>query len=299
MIKCPLGISSYLLMLLIFPFQALESFRELQNPVSDSDTTDSELEHASFLINGPRNLVPEFKITVKKKFETSELCKIFLNKYFEFAYTALVAIHGFFACWSYATVAGSAWAVNIPFHNFGAVEKCAGDAFFGNVIPSGGCLYAYYVSLAMFALIVVTLSLLNLKEQAFVQLIFGVLRVLTLGAVLIYCIVHLSQGGGACLDELDNLTTPFNVGLRDTVLHFDIKGLVVAISVFTTALLFHIGISSLTHPIRQKKHLHWLLLCLLGFITPVCLSLGVIVSLWFQATIQENCTLNWVSQLQP
>ena len=287
----------------LLSWQALESYEKLQNPVSDSDTTDSdttdsELDRRQFLnsVSATKDHKPKFEITVKRKFEIAELCEIFGNRCLKVAYLVVFVLYGFLCSWSFATVAGSAWAINIPF-DFGAVEKCAEDAFFHNVIPSGGCRYAYYFSLAIFALIVVTLSLLDLKEQAFVQLTLGVLRFITVGAILLYCIIRLAQGGDACLDQMEdsNFTLPINVGLRDTVLKFDMKGLVVAIPVFAFAFLFHTGISSLTHPIKEKKYLHWLVIAMFVSSLIAYMSLGVIVPLWFRASTQETCTLNWVS----
>lgn len=250
-------------------------------------------------MSAAKDHLPKFEITVKRKFEIAELCEIFVNKYLKYAYLVLFGLFGFLACWSFATVAGAAWAINIPF-NFGAAEKCSADAFFHNTIPSGGCLYAYYFSLALFAVVVVSLSLIDLKEQALVQLVLGVLRFTTVGAILIYCIVRIAEGGDACLDkfEADNLTGitgSLNVGVRDTVVKFDFRGLVVAVPVFTFAFLFHTGLASLTHPVKQKNYLHWLVGGMFVASTISYLSLGVIVPLWFRASIQETCTLNWVS----
>ena len=280
----------------------MEYYDKLQNLASDSDTTDSELDQKQFLnsMSAAKDHLPKFEITVKRKFELAELCEIFVNKYLKFAYLVMFGLFGFLACWSFATVAATAWSINIPL-NFGAAEQCSEAAFFHNTIPSGGCLYAYYFSLAMFALIVVTLSLVDLKEQAIVQLILGVMRFVTVGAILIYCIVRLAEGGDACLDKFEetNLSSyvieTLNVGIEDTVVNFDMRGLVLAVPVFTFAFLFHTGIASLTHPIREKKYLHWLLVVMFVAATMSYLGLGVIVPLWFRASIQETCTLNWVS----
>ena len=51
----------------------------------------------------------------------------------------------------------------------------------------------------MFAVIVIPLSLLGLKEQAIVQMSLGVLRYLTVAIIVIYCIVKLVQVGDICL----------------------------------------------------------------------------------------------------
>ena len=284
--------------------QALEYFEKSQKPSSShDDTTDSELDQGKLSGLFLNNVLtdkehPKFEVTVKRKFEIAEMCEIFVSKYLKYAYLVLVSVFGFLACWSFSTVAASAWSINIPYR-IGAAEQCSEEAFFHNVLPSGGCLYAYYLSLTLFGVIVVTLSLFDLKEQAIVQLAMGVLRFTAVAAIVIYCVVRLVQDGDACLDimEASNFSTPLviNVGMKATVLHFDIKGWVVAVPIFVFAFLFHTGISSLTHPIKQKSHLSWLLVAMFTVSTVCYLSLGVVVPLWFRASIQETCTLNWVS----
>lgn len=239
---------------------------------------------------------PKFEITTKRKFELAELCELFMNKWVKYAFLVCLSMYTFLAAWSFSTVAGSAWATNIPF-NFGASRQCGTGAFQHNVLPTGGCLYAYYMSLTIFAVIVVTLSLFDLKEQAVIQLTLGILRFITVAIIVMYCIIRLVGGGDACRDQLEtyNGTTPINIQLKTMLLSFDFKGWVVAIPVFTFAFLFHTGISSLTHPVKQKAHLHYLIISM--FIASVILygSLGIVVPLWFRAATQETCTLNWVS----
>lgn len=277
--------------------------KDRQADYTDSETTDSELDKkkltAAFL-SSEKTCHPKFEITSKRKFEVSEMCEVFISKYVKFVYLAILSVYGFMANWTFSTVAGSAWALNIPFHHFANLEMCREDAFLHNVLPSGtGCLYAYYFSLSLFAIVVVTLSMFDLKEQAVVQLILGLLRFITVAALVLFCLVRVIQGGDACVEELgmSNLTTDshINVGIGATVAKFDPRGWLVAIPVFTFAFLFHTGISSLTHPIKQKQYLHWLILAMFLASTVCYLSLGFMVPLWFRASIQETCTLNWVS----
>ena len=66
--------------------------------------------------------------------------------------------------------------------------------------------------------------------------------------------------------------------------------------VITYAFNVHMGIPSLTHPIKQKQYFDWLIMFTFGSIAFAYLSLGIVVPLWFRATIQETVTLNWVSR---
>lgn len=233
---------------------------------------------------------------------------MFFHRYVKYLYLVILSMHGFMASWSYAAVAGSAWAINIPFRHFGGTSPCSDDAFQHRFLPDGGCLYSYYFCLFMFAVIVVTLSMLGLKEQAYLQMLLGLMRFLTIAAIVIYCIIRLIQGGNPCDDipEKPNLfanasiadVKEVDVNLRSVVLKFDPRGWVVTVPVFTFSFLFHTGIASLTHPIKQKAYLHYVVMAM--FISSlICyFSLGVTVSLWFRSNIQETCTLNWVRPIR-
>lgn len=249
---------------------------------------------------------PVFEIRAERKFEPVELSEKFVGKWFKYIYLAVVTIYTFLSCWSYSTVAGSAWASNIPY-NFATLTKCEDTAFHHQLLPHGGCLSAYYFSVFLFGVIVVFLSVLDLKEQVIVQVTLGLLRFLTVSAVVIYSIVKLSQGGDACepdtqyvnwiYPELLNTTANATryTSYRDIVVKFDLKGWVAAIPVFTYAYIIHTGISSLSHPVRQKKYLHWMLAAMSTTALVSYMSLGVVVPLWFKASVQETITLNWVS----
>ncbi len=281
----------------------MEYYDKSQKPsTEESDSADSEPDErspASSFLTHPSSTIdhPKFEITVKRKFEISELCCIFFNKYVKYIYLAVLSVYAFLTSWSFATVAGSAWSINFPFHRLGSVEMCAQDAFVHRTLPSGGCLYAYYISLTIFAAIVITLSLLDLKEQAFVQVTLGLMRFITVALILLYCIVRLGMGGDSCREDLHmgNSTIPVNLDIKSMVVKFDPRGWVVGIPVITFAFLFHTGISSLTQPIKEKAHLHWMIMIMFIAAGTCYLSLGIVVPLWFRASIQETATLNWVS----
>lgn len=255
---------------------------------------------------------PKFKITHERKFEPVELSEIFVGKWFKYVYLSVVTIYSFLACWSFSTVAGTAWASHIPY-NFGSLSMCSEDAFHHQVLPQGGCLSSYYFSVFLFGILMIFLSVLDLKEQAIVQVFLGSARFLTVGAIVVYSIIKLSQGGDACADE--KIWTAPNTSLsvmnisdfignatrytsyRDIVLKFDPRGWVAAIPVFTYAFIIHTGISSLSHPVKQKDYLHWMLAAMSITALVSYMSLGLVVPLWFKASVQETITLNWVSPL--
>ena len=244
-----------------------------------------------------------------RKFETTELSEIFVGKWFKYLYLFILVIYGFLSCWSFSSVAGSAWSTNIPY-DFGSMKLCQSTAFHHQILPNDGCLFSYYFSVFLYAIIVVTLSLIDLKEQIIVQVSMGLLRYITIAAILIYCVVKLIEGGSECdmYESIINATTYnetrptdnyFNGTISDEeiVFKFDVKGWLLSIPVFVFAFMLHSGVSALTHPIRQKAYLHWMLT--INFVTTMIalLALGIVAPLWFNASVQETITLNWVNDM--
>ncbi len=269
--------------------KALEYFNAEEQELSDTDERDRIL--PSNKLNHPR-----FETTVYRKFEITELCELFVNKYFKYSYLVCLGGFCFLVSWSFSTVTGSTWAINF-FPHLGSVQACRDDSFLHHLLPEGECLYAYYISLTIFAAIVVSLSLLDLKEQIFVQVTLGFLRFITIALIVLYCLVRLGMRGDVCKEDLllRNLSGPINdVEIRSIVLKFDPKGWLVSIPVITYAFVFHVAVPSLTHPIKQRQYISWLITTVFASTALCYISLGMIVPLWFQASTQEICTLNWV-----
>ena len=239
-----------------------------------------------------------FRIIATRKFETSEMCELFGGRWVKVAYMLLLTIQSFLACVSYCSVAGSAWASSLPL-NFGRLEECKSEDFKRLIIPEDGCLYAYRFCVFLFACIIIPLTLLSLKEQVVVQVGLGLLRFCAIGAIVLYCLIHLVQGHEmeTCSDpNAKNTSTIINATLNfeEISFKFDIKGWLTSIPIFTYAHSLHSVIPSVSHPIRQKQ---WLgpFFHVLFVVLGVCyLLLGLMVSLWFRDCIIETCTLNWV-----
>ncbi len=231
------------------------------------------------------------------------MCEIFFSKWIKYVFLVLFTIYSTLSLWSFSTVAGSAWAINIPF-NFSTVQQCAEDDFQHAILPPEPCLNTYYISLFIFGVIVILLSLLDLKEQAIVQVFLGLLRFVTIGAIVIYSLVMIFYSGNKCLldgapdvnsTHLQQFSYLTNATHSPPIKLFDFFGWISAIPVITYAFMFHSGIPAMTHPVRQKEYLQWLL-GLMFVTTGVCyFSIGIILPLWFRVEIQEICTLNWVS----
>ena len=261
--------------------------------------------------------MPTFRIISTRKFEPSEQCQMLFNffgiEYFGYGmkvvYLLLLAAITFFACIAYCTVAGPAWAVNLPLH-FGALEQCTSDDFKDVVIPHGGCHWSYRFCLFLFACIVVPLTLLDLKEQAFIQFLLGIMRFATVAAIILYCLVHIGMGTllmncdgstpnvSSSLFDLDDFPEA-NISdgvttVKELFIGYSFKGWLISIPVFAYAHILHQGIPALTHPIKEKYLLRGYFNLMFLVLGTVYMGLGLVVTLWYRDCTQETCTLNWV-----
>ena len=252
---------------------------------------------------------PDFRILETRSFETSELCEVFINKLGKYIYLVIVIVFSLCIALSMVVVVSTTLATIIPLEKLmGPFNRCHPDAFKNITSPEDdGCRYSYYFCLMLFGLIVVPLSMMNLKVQAFIQAIFGFLRFLMLAMILIYCIVKLFEVGDICRGTLitpstvENVTAENHTVKNDTEMNMcdniNQRGWLVAIPVLTYPFLLHHSIPSFTHPIGKKKYLWRFILCTYIFLGVCFLCLGVVVSLWFKAETQETVVLNWVSDI--
>jgi len=235
---------------------------------------------------------PRFEIT-NRKFEIMELFEIFFNKHFKKAYLVLLALNTISILWPYVTVVGIAWATKIPFHYIRENLRCSDEAFHHRLLPEVGCLYSYYLSITLFGAIVVILSMLDLKEQAIFQVLFGILRVCSISAIVVYCVVRLVQGGDACMDIGTN-STGVNIGIESVILNFDPKGWLQAVPIILFGFQIITATSAFIQVIKQKEYLATLLIVTIIVVMILYMSLGLAGALWFRANIEENCAQNWV-----
>ena len=175
--------------------------------------------------------------------------------------------------------------------------------------------YLLYFCLVLFALIVPH-SMVGLKEQVFIQMILGLLRLFLLSMMLIYCLVQLIQGDSELQEKLtntssevshqsyigdngsnmtDSVVLPCYLELYHIVVKFEWSEWLAAIPVMTYSFTVHHSIPTLTHPIREKKYLRQFIVCAYSFVGLCYLSLGVVVPLWFRTKTQGTATLSWVS----
>eukprot|EP00731_Ephydatia_muelleri_P006579 Em0003g827a len=202
---------------------------------------------------------------------------------------------------------GAQWGDRDGLLNIGPFRICSNGEFHDTLVSANpGCLASYRFCLFLFALIVVPLSCLELKELGFIQAILGIARFTTIVFIILYCLAKLAEL--PLIEHTIPSYSTFNqsgpiintacsspqASPRNFVLDFSVVGWVLSIPVFTYAQMLHPGIPSLTHPIKQKKGLHWFMAAIFGTTLVCYTTLGIVVSLWFRGDINETASLNWV-----
>lgn len=275
--------------------QALETWRKEK---------EERLFKTGSITGGDGLLLPKFEITLQRKFEPIELCKIFFGIYGQYSYLVMLMINSILMCWACATVAGSSLASNIPY-NFGSLERCEDSEFHHRAIPNDGCRHSYRFSVFLYAVAVIPLCFLELSELRHIQMLLGAMRFLIIASMSLYSVIHLfgeddyptnfpvdcSNGTDSCdpnevLDDYD---------YWHEVSRFGLKGWVTAIPVVYYGAMMHASISKLTHPIKEKKYLREFMLTLCTTSGVLLLVIGVTMALWFKKDTEETCTLNFVS----
>lgn len=273
------------------------------------ETWKKEREGSSFkrgsITDGDRPLLPKFEITLQRKFEPTELCRIFLGSHGQYSYAVVVMVNNILICWACATVAASSLASNISY-NFGSLERCRDSEFHHRAMPGDGCRDSYYFSLFLYSVAVIPLCLLELSEQKYIQLLLGILRFIVIGSMAMYTTVKIFGDDDYprnfpvnCngTDDCDPNDILGDYDYWHEISRFGVKGWVTAIPVLCYAQFMHAGIPKLTHPVKEKQYLKSFMIAVFISSNMLFLMVGVTVALWFKKDTEETCTLNFVSYL--
>lgn len=218
---------------------------------------------------------------------------------------SILLVHVILTLVTYTTVASSAWAVNLPVH-YDSLRQCNDRDFLHQYFPSDpACGNTYRVCMAIFATLVIPLSLLNLKEQAVIQFFLGMLRFIMLSLIAVYCVYHLLSGDHLSIKDIPNIgenniteiSENFNMSTAtymEAIFNFDFSGWVIGIPVVFYAIMLHQGIPSLVHPIKEKHWLRGSFVVLFSIIGSFYLVVSFVGALWFRNIVNETFTLNWV-----
>lgn len=139
-----------------------------------------------------RGGAPLHRLTYRK-FDFATIGDMFAGKLGKLTVQAVMALYCVGALWSYASVFAS--SVASLFFSYALGDDC--DAY--ALQPSAGCLDAYYVGMAVFSAIVISMVLLDISDQASIQKFLSVYRIVALLLMLVTMLVKITVDGGDAL----------------------------------------------------------------------------------------------------
>uniref|UniRef100_K3X2M8 Amino acid transporter transmembrane domain-containing protein n=2 Tax=Globisporangium ultimum (strain ATCC 200006 / CBS 805.95 / DAOM BR144) TaxID=431595 RepID=K3X2M8_GLOUD len=139
-----------------------------------------------------------------RKFDFATIGDMFAGKFGKITVQIVIALYCIGALWSYASVFAS--SVASLFFSYVLGDSC--DAY--GISPSMGCLEAYYVSMAVFSVIVISMVLLNISDQASIQKFLSVYRIAALVLMLVTMLIKISVDGSGALGDRYNRIGAFN-----------------------------------------------------------------------------------------
>ena len=230
-------------------------------------------------------------ISTERKFEMTELCEIMFGKAAKIIFFIVMTIYS--CLWDTVAVVGTSWSTNIPVNTSG-IAQCHERDFTMQYFPADiRCYHWYQVCVSVFGVIVVSLSLLELNEQKYIQAMFSILRFIAIFSIILfstYIVIHNGLNSNTTLPLELKYTNATSTQLLS---RFNVKWWLVTIPVLVYAQALHQGIPALTHPVMPKKHLKAMLIATFVTAWVFYTLIGILVSFAFLSLANENAVLDW------
>ena len=239
------------------------------------------------------NIQSDYYISETRKFEYTEITEILFGISGKILTIMIVTIFNSLILLGYASVAASAWSINIPV-NTSVLSQCSQTDFTLKHFPTNQrCFNLYRVCLSVFGILVITLSSLELNEQKYIQALFAVLRFIALTSIVIFStfiIIHNKYNPNNPMPLTLNNT---NSTVAQLLSRFDVIQWFVALPIIANALNLSSGIPSLTHHIVPKERLKQMYIAVYLTLWFFYATIGVLVSIAFLNLVNENAALDW------
>ena len=137
----------------------------------------------------------KFHLPTNRKYELNELAGVLFGRFGNMFIMAFAVLTLFCTEWNYSIQAGTSFATNIPI-NTSTFATCRESEFRDTGLPSGPCLNLYRLGLVLFWLVASVLSVIQLKDQKYIQALLAVLRlafILVVSAFALVMIVYRSS----------------------------------------------------------------------------------------------------------
>ena len=186
----------------------------------------------------------------------------------------MVVLDGMFTLWGYASVFCS--SVALLFYTYYYCETC--DVFSDD--PSAGCEGAYFISMVIFSCMVLTLVLMDLGEQATIQNVLTVYRMIAFTAMLLTLVIKVSSEWSNVVQRYESIgwanPTKIGKGLGPTILAINCQS----------------NLPDILQPLNFKKDAKFVAFAALSLSSVIYLTLGLLGSIAFD-NVNPLTTLNW------
>ena len=255
-----------------------------------------ETEESQLINADPEKKDELFLHSKDRKYEVSESGQIL------FGYWANIVITVLFCCfyttsqWAYCAISAASIATNLPLDT-PTFLTCNSSEFITSLPTQHRCLNLYRVSAMGYGIVVVLLSVIDIRKQKYFQLILGIVRFILLFSIIVFSTVKfivdiINHGAPTSIhinDTSSNGTTYTNILLDVNILY-----IFYGIPIYLYSLQNHYFLPTALFTVSNKKVLK-------KFIIAVYLTLGILlsvlsisISLAFSENSNPSCVLNWL-----
>ncbi|KAG9391057.1 Amino acid transporter, transmembrane [Carpediemonas membranifera] len=264
---------------------------EMADPTETANTTDG-----STLAPVVDALVePDYAIPTEEVLQLPSLCKLFMGNTGFLVYQFCVIIYLFSTLWGYASVVASSLTSNflwVPQKVF----ELFGSHYFSGITCNEPCSYRfgcseiYVVFMVLFTITSMFFGLMEVSDQALIQMVFTVFRYLVLG------IMILTTGMAFFIGPYDgdaHQSIPYYY--PQAAFKLSLNGLAKVIPAAVFSQVMHHSAPVLLQPVRNKKRLNTMFGSVLATACIFYISLAVICALYFGPNARSLASLNWAT----
>jgi amino acid permease len=221
----------------------------------------------------------------KRRIEMPDLCETFLGPMGKTLYMISLVTYAYGSMWAYSTVFANSWAKVFPIGDY-AVET------------------SYKLYLALWALVEIPWSTMELEEQIFVQVTLTVGRivlVIVMVSTVLYCDNNSNNsfllqkdgtmGLGAHTDAHDTVSSTTGGSFVD----WDTSHLYIIMAISIYANNLHHSVNTLVTPLEDKRQSGLLFVASFTITTLSYIFLGVTLATYFGSYIPSSSNLTWSS----
>ncbi|KAI6653483.1 hypothetical protein LOD99_3379 [Oopsacas minuta] len=243
-----------------------------------------------------------FSLPTTRKYELNELAGVLFGRIGN-AFIMLFTILTLFCTeWNYSIQAGTSFATNVPI-NTSTFVTCRETEFRETGLPTGPCLNLYRLGLLLFWLVASMLSVIQLRDQKYIQAMLAILRLLFILVVSLFALVmildrsFLSDNTHDILNFTNNSEDILHSG--SIILRFNALYWMNSPSILLNSYTIIAFIPTFLYVSRNKNSIKYRLTLNNIIIFIVLTLMSVLLVFAFLDEINENFTINWAKYTNP